>query len=180
MTIRSLLAPPEKRVAGASSRNSPDRRAIRANRLHCPGDRYGDAWPGGCRSKAIRTEPLRVSTCPSGIIASASTTFQRFLAVFRSPCNGSRRGELQPLQRSLAGTERRDLQAESLKHGHIEVAQGSVVFSIKGQVLAVLEAAARQEDGQVGGFVRVGIAQVAAEQDHRAVEQRLAFFLRTR
>ena len=45
-------------------------------------------------------------------------------------------------------------------------------------MLTVLETATGQEHGQVRGFVRVGVSEVAAEKDHGAFEQRLTFFLR--
>jgi hypothetical protein len=60
-----------------------------------------------------------------------------------------------------------------LQHGDEEVAERLVVIALEGEVLAVLEASAGEEDGEVGVVVDVGVAEVAAVEDHGAVEQAL-------
>ena len=61
--------------------------------------------------------------------------------------------------------------AEALKHRDEEVAERHVVVTFEGKMLAVLEAATGKQDGQVCVVVRVGVSHVAAEENHRAVEQ---------
>ena len=51
------------------------------------------------------------------------------------------------------GGEAVGFDAELLEHGDVEVRQRVVVLGIEGEVLAVPEAAAGEEDGQVGGDV---------------------------
>ena len=46
-------------------------------------------------------------------------------------------------------------QSHVLQHGDEEIAERSVVVALEGQVLAVLEAAAREEDGQIRVVVRI-------------------------
>ena len=55
---------------------------------------------------------------------------------------------------------------------------GGCVLRVEGQVLAVLEAAAGEQHRQVLHAVGAGVAQVAAEEHRRPVEQVVAFFLR--
>ena len=58
-----------------------------------------------------------------------------------------------------------------LEHGHEEIAERFVVIAFESVVLAVFEASTGEEDWEVGVVVLVRIAHVAAEEDHRAVEQ---------
>jgi hypothetical protein len=58
-----------------------------------------------------------------------------------------------------------------LEHGNEEIAERFVVIAFEGVVLAVLEAAASEQNGEVGVVVLVRIAHVAAEENHRAVEE---------
>ena len=60
----------------------------------------------------------------------------------------------------------------------IQIAQRRRILWIESQVLAVLETAAGQQNRHVLDAVRGGIAQVAAEEDHGAIEQGGAFLLR--
>jgi hypothetical protein len=69
------------------------------------------------------------------------------------------------------------LDAHILQHGNEEVAERLVVIPLEGEVLAVLKAAAGEEDGKVGVVVDVGISKVAAVEDHGAVEEALSAFL---
>ncbi len=58
-----------------------------------------------------------------------------------------------------------------LQHRHKEIAQRLVVVGLEGVMLAVVEAATGEDDGEVCVVVLVGVAHVAAEEHHRAVEQ---------
>lgn len=48
------------------------------------------------------------------------------------------------------------------------------MLGVEGEALSVPEAAAGEDDGQVGGDVAVGVAHGAAVEDHGAVDERLA------
>lgn len=61
-----------------------------------------------------------------------------------------------------------------MQPGDEEVAEGFVVLAGERHVLTVLQTAAREEDEEVGVVVDVGVAEVAAVEDHGAVEQALA------
>ena len=65
-------------------------------------------------------------------------------------------------------------EAEALEHADVEIGERGRGFWIEGEVLAVLEAAAGQQHGQVDVRVGVRAAHAGAIEDHRAVEQRLA------
>ena len=94
---------------------------------------------------------------------------------------GEQNGTISPHFQSANGpgarSERVDFQAEPLQHRHVDIAQRRIVALIERQVLPVFEAAAGQQDRQVSGVVAAGVAQVAAEQHHRAVEQGFVLFL---
>ena len=75
------------------------------------------------------------------------------------------------VQCASAAAERVCFDTEVLKHRDKEVAQRFVLIAPEGEVLAVLETATSKKDRQVRVVVRVGIPHVAAEQDHRAVQQ---------
>ena len=87
---------------------------------------------------------------------------------------GSR--DIQAAHGSGGGGEAVGFDAELLEHGDVEVRQRVVALGVEGEVLAVPEAAAGEDDGQVGGDVAVGVAHVAAVEDHGAVDERLAVF----
>src|SRR5437016_389121 len=52
-----------------------------------------------------------------------------------------------------------------------------VVLAVEGEVLAVPESAAGKECGKIRGDVGVGVAEIRSVQNHRAIEQRVGFFL---
>ena len=56
---------------------------------------------------------------------------------------------LQPAERSLTGRELIGFNAEALEHRDEEVGQWVVVLLVEGEVLSVLEAAAREQGGEV-------------------------------
>ena len=58
-----------------------------------------------------------------------------------------------------------------MQHAHEEVTQRSVPLSVVRHVRAVLEAASGKEDGQIVGVVIVCVAEVAAEEQARIVQQ---------
>ena len=84
----------------------------------------------------------------------------------------------QPAHRALRRGERARLDTEALEHGDVEIGQWVVVRFVKGEVLAVFEAAAREEHGEVVVVVVVAVAGVAAVEHLRAVEQVCFAFLR--
>src|SRR3954451_9052230 len=86
--------------------------------------------------------------------------------------------ELQAVERTAAGVELVDFDPQPLEHTDVEVAQRRRVLRIERQVLAVLEATPRDEDGQVPVGVAAGVSQVAPQIDRRPVEQSFAPFLR--
>lgn len=86
---------------------------------------------------------------------------------------------LQAAHRAGTGGEMIRLDAHALQDVDEEVRQWVVALAVKDEVLAMLEAAAREEDWQVGGDMGVRVAEIAAVEHHRAVEQGLvALFVR--
>src|SRR5262245_20966771 len=81
-------------------------------------------------------------------------------------------------ERPRAGAELVDFNSQALQHRHVEIAKRRGFLRIEAQVLPVPEAAARQEDRQVFDGVAAAVTQVAAQEDHRPVEQAGALFLR--
>src|SRR4051794_5794600 len=81
-------------------------------------------------------------------------------------------------ERAGAGAEPVGFDAQAVEHREVEVAQRRRVVGVEGQMLAVLEASAGEEDRQVFGVVVAGVAEVAAEEDHGPVEQALALLPR--
>src|SRR5207248_2545671 len=77
-----------------------------------------------------------------------------------------------------AGTEPVHFNAQALEHAEVEIAERRRILDVELQVLAVPETAAGQKDRQVLHRVAAAVAQVAAEEDQRAVEQVGAVFLR--
>jgi hypothetical protein len=63
------------------------------------------------------------------------------------------------------------LDAQTLEHAHVEVAQGRRVLGIETEVLAVFEAAAGEEDGEIFRGVAAGVAGIAAGENGGAVEE---------
>jgi hypothetical protein len=93
------------------------------------------------------------------------------------PSNSAVLNHVQTTHGAGAGGEFVGFEAHALQHGDEEVRQGVVAFAIESQVLSVLETTTRTDHGQIRGHVRVGIPEVRAVNDHRAVEQRVATFL---
>ena len=85
---------------------------------------------------------------------------------------------LQPAHGAFAGREFVGRKTQSLEHGEVEIGERVIICGVKGQMLAVLETAAREHHGQVHVRVRIRAAHWRAVKNHRAVEQRLVFFLR--
>ena len=79
--------------------------------------------------------------------------------------------QLKPVDRAGAGAERVGLHAELLQHADEQLGQRRVVLDVAGDVLAVLVAAAGEQDRQVGRAVAAGVAEVAADQHLRGIEQ---------
>jgi hypothetical protein len=63
----------------------------------------------------------------------------------------------QAAQRPSACGEVVDIQAESLQHADVQVGQGAVAGLVEGQVLAVFEASAGQDDWQVAVVVTAAV-----------------------
>src|SRR5579864_1431464 len=80
--------------------------------------------------------------------------------------------EEQAWKRPGAAAELLGLDAQAVQHAQIEIAQGRWTGRIEREVLPVLEAAAREQHRQIPGRVVARVSQVAAEEDHGAVEQR--------
>ena len=87
-------------------------------------------------------------------------------------------GRLQARERPRAGTESIRVDAEALEHRDIEVGQGRRLIWIEGEVLAVSEPAAGQKHRQIPRRVAAGVAEVAAEEHHGAIEQAGALLAR--
>src|SRR5262249_38221304 len=85
-------------------------------------------------------------------------------------------GQLQSRQRSRAHREAIGFDAEPLEQREVEIAQRDAFPRLRriGLVLTVLEAAAGEDDRQVGVDVRIPVADAAAMEDHRAVQERAA------
>ncbi|MEY4483419.1 MAG: hypothetical protein RL693_871 [Verrucomicrobiota bacterium] len=79
-------------------------------------------------------------------------------------------------KRAGAGTKHGRLGAHVLEHGYEEIAERGVVVLLEGVVLAVVDSASGEDDGEVGVVVLVGVAHVAAEEDHGAIEEAVAVF----
>ena len=85
---------------------------------------------------------------------------------------------VEALQRRGAGGEGIGFEAEVLQVGDEEVGEGGslAVLGIEGEVLAVLEASARRDHGEVGVVVTGGVAEVGTAQDGGLVEQGMVAF----
>src|SRR5678815_3244226 len=83
-----------------------------------------------------------------------------------------RRSRLQPAERASAGGEFVRLDAEALEHADVEIGNRRRFVRVEREMLAVFEASASKQEGEVLRRVVRRIAQVAAEKDHRVVEQR--------
>jgi len=77
-----------------------------------------------------------------------------------------------------AGAESIGVGAEAVEELDVEIAEGRVLLRVEGEVLAVLEAAAGDEDRHVLVVVAAGVAEVASEHDDGAIQQRAAFIAR--
>ena len=78
----------------------------------------------------------------------------------------------QSLHRSRAAGELVGLDPLTLEHRDEEVGQRVIVLLVEGEVLAVFPASAGEEDGEVLVVVVVAVAEVAAVEDLRVIEQR--------
>ncbi len=85
---------------------------------------------------------------------------------------------VQPPHRSCAAGEFIGFDAEALEHRDEEIGERVVVGLVEGEVLAVLVAAAGEEHGQVVGVMVIAVAEIAAVEDLRVVEQGSVAFLR--
>lgn len=64
-----------------------------------------------------------------------------------------------------------------MEHGDEEIGEGVVALGVEGEVLAVLEAAAREESREVRRHVCVRVPEIGPVEDHRPVEQRVVVLL---
>ena len=65
---------------------------------------------------------------------------------------------LQPAHRAFAGREFVGRKTQALEHGEVEIGERVIICGVKGQMLAVLETAAREHHGQVHVRVRIRAA----------------------
>ncbi len=72
--------------------------------------------------------------------------------------------QLQPRQRPGRVRESVRFDAQALEHAHVQVAQGWWLLGIEGRVLAVFEAAAGEQHGQVAHGVAAGVAEISTAQ----------------
>ena len=79
---------------------------------------------------------------------------------------------LQPFHRPGAAGELVTFNAQPLQHRDEQIRQRIVVGFVESEVLAVFESAAGQQHRQVVIVVVVAVAEIAAVEDLRAVEQR--------
>ena len=79
-------------------------------------------------------------------------------------------GSGQPLQSASATCKSRFVHPHVVQHAEIKIGQRNVVVLVEREVLAVAEAAAREDDRQVFVVVDVGIAHVAAIEHHGAIQ----------
>src|SRR5690242_17539491 len=66
------------------------------------------------------------------------------------------------------------LDAEALENVDEKVGQRVVALAIEDEMPAVLEAAAREQNGQVGRHMRIRVTEVAAVEHHGAIQQGFA------
>src|SRR5579871_2648813 len=93
----------------------------------------------------VASRLLKIEPRPSGSGTGASRSSERPLPYGLA----STAIEIQPGQCPRAGRKLVGFDPQSLKHAEVQVAQGRGVLRIEGQVLAMLEAAPRQQDRQV-------------------------------
>ena len=62
------------------------------------------------------------------------------------------------------------IDAHALEHRDKHIGEGVIVFCVEFEVLTMFEIAACEDDGHVGGGVFIGVAEVAAVHNERAVE----------
>ena len=82
--------------------------------------------------------------------------------------------------RPRAARELVRLDAHALQHGDEEIRQRLVVLLVEGEMLAVLEAAAGEDEREIRRVVGVRVGEVRAVEEHRVVEQRAVGFLHAR
>lgn len=92
---------------------------------------------------------------------------------FKSPL-GSKRphniSRLDPGQRPRAAGKLVRFDAEVLKHGDEEIRHWRIVLRVEGEVLAVFETAAGEDEGEILVTVGVGVAEAAPVEDLGAVK----------
>lgn len=91
--------------------------------------------------------------------------------------SNSSSAQFQARQCPRARAELVGFDAEPLEHVDVKIAQGRRVVGIESQVLTVAKATASDKYRQIFGRVAAAVAQVAAEEDRRAIEQGVAVFL---
>src|SRR5262245_23707151 len=106
----------------------------------------------------------RPSNGSAAVPASDSGRWSKILAT-------SAASNLERCQCSCAGTEFVGVDPQSLEHREVEIAQRRGILRIEGQVPAMPEAPAGEKHRQVLAGMIAGVPQVAAEKDHRPVEQ---------
>ena len=82
-----------------------------------------------------------------------------------------------PAQGAVALREGFRFQPHLVQHRDEEIAQGSGVSLLAGDVAAMPEAAACQHDRQISWIVGVGVAEIAAEENRTAAKQGVGPFL---
>ena len=112
----------------------------------------------------LRTDPHGLKTCERRRLVSACRRMS-------SPTT-AQRGLLHSdhVQVSRVGSEGVSFDSKVLQHGHEQIAERLVVLAVEGEVLAVAEAAAGQQDGKIGGVVDVCVPEIAAVENHGVVQ----------
>ena len=79
--------------------------------------------------------------------------------------------QIKSWNRAVAGAESVQVRAEALEELDEEVTEWRVLVGVEGQMLSVSKPAARADDWQIPVVMTTGVAEVAAEEHDRAVEQ---------
>ena len=90
--------------------------------------------------------------------------------------SGSR--HLKPRNGTVARSERIHVGSQALEKLHVQITERRVLLRIEGEVPAVSETSAGDEDRHVLIIVAARIAEVAAEHHDGAVQQRAPFLMR--
>ena len=92
-------------------------------------------------------------------------------------CPPVRLNHFQTGQRTGTGGETVLFEPQSLKNAHEQVRQWIIILLVKGQVLAMSEAATGKDDRHVAITVTGGISQIARQEDRCLIEQTRTVFL---